>query len=159
MKALTTTTTIITRKATTPLLLLLWAVLACVLASSAVGGDGGGGALEEGSTMRRFVFRLREGVDPEVFGESHGLRLVGQVGSLRRYYEYEATEGTAARVVKRGSEWDSTDPLEGSEWAEEQIPRVRAKRAIAEGGRDEDAYPEPSDPLYSEQVSTTYIHA
>ena len=108
--------------------------------------------------MRRFVFRLREGVDAEVFGKSHGLRLVGQVGSLRRYYEYEATEETAAGVVKRGSEWDSADPLEGSEWAEEQIPRVRAKRGIAEGERDEDTYTEPNDPLYGEQVSSAHSH-
>lgn len=104
---------------------------------------------EEGSSMRRFVFRLREGVEPEAFGAANGLRLVGQVGALRRYYEYEATERTEGRVVLRGSEWSDADPLEGSEWGAEQIPRVRVKRVI-EAPRD---YSEPHDPLYGSQVN------
>ena len=110
-----------------------------------------GGEEESGEserTMRRFVFRLREGVAPEVFGAEHGLRLVGQVGALRRYYEYEATERTGERAVRRGSEWSDADPLEGSEWAAEQIPRVRVRR-VAEAPHD---YSEPQDPMYGSQV-------
>ena len=108
-----------------------------------------GEEVDEGSSMRRFVFRLREGVEPEAFGAANGLRLVGQVGALRRYYEYEATERTEGRVVLRGSEWSDADPLEGSEWGAEQIPRVRVKRVI-EAPRD---YSEPHDPLYGSQVN------
>ena len=111
-----------------------------------------GEEVDEGSSMRRFVFRLREGVEPEGFGADNGLRLVGQVGALRRYYEYEATERTEERVVRRGSEWSDADPLDGSEWAAEQIPRVRVKRVL-EAPRE---YSEPNDPLYKSQVNNYF---
>lgn len=129
-----------------PLLLLLCSTLALLTGQACAEACAEGLA---GRSMRRFVFRLAEGVGAEAFGDRHGLRLVGQVGTLRRYYEYEATEATGERVVRRGAEWSDADPLEGSEWAAEQIPRVRVKRVI-EGARD--AYSEPQDPLYNSQV-------